>query len=383
MLKILLLTDGIFPFSVGGMQKHSANLLQELNKQEELDLTLVFTTDGSKQPNFEEGFAHFNRDRLKILYVPFPTSVRFPGHYIFNSWKYSTSIWNQLKEELPEFDFIYAQGFSAWKFLAQSHSRRPPVGLHFHGFEMFQFAAGFKQRLESMLLRPFVKRQLRKADLVYSLGGRLTDILIGQIGVDPNRIVDIPGGVQDHWISQEQATTGVDRRFLFVGRYERRKGIEELTEAIRNLQIPANIKFEFVGPIPVEKQLEHPQVSYLGKITDEKVIKEVFSRADVLVSPSWSEGMPTVIMEAMSRNTAILATDVGANAVLIQGSGKLISPGNANELKRGLEDFMDMEDADLIRMKNAGREHIEAGFTWSIVGAKTWKHLKEYIGRNG
>ena len=46
---------------------------------------------------------------------------------------------------------------------------------------------------------------------------------------------------------------------------------------------------------------------------------------DILICPSYSEGMPNVILEGMSRGLAIITTDVGANELLVSNeNGKLI-----------------------------------------------------------
>ena len=54
---------------------------------------------------------------------------------------------------------------------------------------------------------------------------------------------------------------------------------------------------------------------------------------DVLICPSYSEGMPNVILEGMSRGLAIIATDVGATDQLVDDTnGKLIKFENSKEL---------------------------------------------------
>ncbi|MGB0418765.1 MAG: glycosyltransferase family 4 protein, partial [Opitutales bacterium] len=76
-------------------------------------------------------------------------------------------------------------------------------------------------------------------------------------------------------------------------------------------------EFVFIGPIPKEKQLDLPWVQYRGSVSDQDALKAELDQGDVLVCPSYSEGMPTVILEAMARGLAIVATDVGATCELV------------------------------------------------------------------
>ena len=54
------------------------------------------------------------------------------------------------------------------------------------------------------------------------------------------------------------------------------------------------------------------KIVYHGLINDLEEMQSIYDRCDVLLCPSYSEGMPNVILEAMSRGLAIIATDVGA-----------------------------------------------------------------------
>ena len=91
-------------------------------------------------------------------------------------------------------------------------------------------------------------------------------------------------------------------KFVFVGRNERRKGIEELNAAIRQLKTEKLPPYEihFIGPIPREHQLTGDHIFYHGEIRDTQKIKELLRASDILICPSHSEGMPNVILEGMA-----------------------------------------------------------------------------------
>src|SRR6202044_1787021 len=106
-------------------------------------------------------------------------------------------------------------------------------------------------------------------------------------------------------------------KFVFVGRFERRKGIPELNKAIEQLLPNDNFTFDFIGDIPSEFRLNSPILTYHGKLSSETEIKKILSQCDVLVSPSYAEGMPISIMEAMAQGLAVIATDVGSVSTLV------------------------------------------------------------------
>ena len=119
-MKILLLTDGIYPFVMGGMQKYSYNLVKYLTTKEN-EVTLLHCVDSkSKCPSSQE-IQHLifksERSNLKTYCVHFPKSGKIPGHYLRNSKQLSKKYWDIIRGNIKGYDFIFSQGFTAWEFL--------------------------------------------------------------------------------------------------------------------------------------------------------------------------------------------------------------------------------------------------------------------------
>src|SRR5690606_15721030 len=97
----------------------------------------------------------------------------------------------------------------------------------------------------------------RACDAVVSLGGELTKLIQTRVGVERGRIVELPNGIDPDWIGSEptvRCENGVVR-FLFVGRYVRLKGVEELYRAINGNPAWQKVAtFRFIGPIPEGKR---------------------------------------------------------------------------------------------------------------------------------
>ena len=338
-MRIALLTNGVFPFVLGGMQKHSSQLAISLVKNGvKVDL-FHFVLDNVKMPSEKEVNQmilpkKFNFSR--VYCYKFTKSFYFPGHYIWNSYFYSKWVYNNIRNNIDEYDFIYAKGFSAWKLLNVNKKENLglKIGVQFHGYEMYQKAPTFKLKLQHLMLRPFVASNNRKATFVFSYGGKISKI-IQKLKIEKDKIIDIPTFIDEDWIRESELINSKCIKFLFIGRYERRKGIEELNDALQKLnKTKEKLDFHFVGNIPINKQLKLDNISlfYHGIVTEPKEKKDIFDSCDVLICPSYSEGMPNVILEAMARGLAIIATDVGAISEMVDSTNGILMANNKSPL---------------------------------------------------
>lgn len=379
-MKLLFLTDGITPYVTGGMQKHSI-ILARLFLDRNIKVTLVhcgYTGQATFKENVTEHFTEAQNSSLEIHFIPFLSKGKLPGHYIKENKAYSKAIYLQFKNRLNEFDFVYAQGFTGWEFVKQPI--KPKVLVNFHGFEMFQKAANPKVQLEHAMLRPLVKRLCKKADYVYSFGAKIDDILL-KMGIAPQKILDQSNGIESKWIRKEISSKHQPVKFIFIGRNERRKGVEELTQALLNMiNIESfKISFKFIGPIPVNQVLQNKGVEYLGEIKEVEKIHTHLSNSDVLVCPSYAEGMPTVILEAMANGLAIIGTDVGATAKMIQQNGIVIPDSSSESIQKALINMINLSPEAMIAFKNQSLKLVKEQFVWEKIADSLVHELKSLI----
>ncbi len=369
-MRIAIVCDGVHPYVIGGMQRHTFYLVKYLSRLG-TKITLVHFNDSNLDIQRLEIFSETERSNIENVVLTFPKGDGLPGHYVRASYKYSCMVYDALKTRIHEFDFIYSKGFSGWRLIEEKKknpSAFPPISVKFHGYEMFQKQANFKSFLQSLLLRSPVKWISKHADYVFSYGSKITDI-IKRIGVQDSSIVEIPAGIEKDWIRDTELKVNLVKRFVYLGRYERRKGIEELNRALTELMTSTtNFEFHFIGPFNDDQKVVADNIKYHGSITDNSVIRSILDDADFLVCPSWSEGMPNVILEGMARACAILATDVGATSIMLgQDNGYFLEVGNVNQIKQTLLKAIETNEETVLSMKHNSLNKVKEKFVYEKI----------------
>lgn len=155
----------------------------------------------------------------------------------------------------------------------------------------------------------------------------------------------------------ENNLSGDDFIFSFTGRLVKEKGIFELVEAFKSLSksFPQAKLFLIGGLLESERDhssyqkllddLNHPNIRYLGFRSD---IPTIMEASDVFVLPSYREGLPRSIIEAMAMGKPIIATDIrGCREEVFPGeNGFLVEKENAEELKEAMVSLL--EDKELV-----------------------------------
>jgi glycosyltransferase involved in cell wall biosynthesis len=183
-----------------------------------------------------------------------------------------------------------------------------------------------------------------RANLTLVLASRFKDDLVA-LGWKPSSIE-----VTTTMYEAEAALPAVDRtgetiRFLYLGRISQLKGIGELIEAAKILS-DRLYEFEFVmvghgdreGVVEEyarrvqEYGLTH-RFSFKGNLSGKEKF-QAFLHSDVYVFPSWTEGCPTSVLEALGAGLFVISTDVGALRDIVRDgwNGLLFGRKDANDL---------------------------------------------------
>ncbi|MBO4248891.1 glycosyltransferase family 4 protein [Halomicrobium sp. IBSBa] len=186
-------------------------------------------------------------------------------------------------------------------------------------------------------------------------------------GTDPNRY---PTGNAES-IRHELDIPEENAVVLFVGSFNKNKGIKEITEILPTLEI-ADLTVVFVGHHgdlrwEVERAMNQSSVDVRSywKLSP-LALRRLYAVADLLLLPSYSEGRPSVIYEAMASETAVFASDIGGirEQVANGTTGTLIPPGDPETLRERLTAMVSDRDS-LAEMGKAGLDRLqENGWTW-------------------
>lgn len=199
---------------------------------------------------------------------------------------------------------------------------------------------------------------IRKASYVISLSDRITSDL-KEIQIKAERILPIPNGVdtqrfkQETLFSKRSATPASDvigsmSDFgIFVGTLNRRKGVQDLLDALVILSQDFDFEFVFLGALNADeiKFSEYKEALISNGCTIHHIDpintpEDIISRAKFLVLPSYSEGMPNVVLESMSLNIPVLLSNIPVHQELVNFKiGETHILGDVADLKEKLHSF--------------------------------------------
>ena len=128
-----------------------------------------------------------------------------------------------------------------------------------------------------------------------------------------------------------------NKKFVFIGLVTKEKGIDVLCEVSKHLDDSYTV--DIFGPLSKDYSMEYfdnYNVSYKGVIEHENIYK-VLLEYDVLVLPSFREGYPGIIIEALSIGMPIVATNLcGISEMLTNDSGILVKVNSVESLHEAM-----------------------------------------------
>jgi glycosyltransferase involved in cell wall biosynthesis len=157
-------------------------------------------------------------------------------------------------------------------------------------------------------------------------------------------IIVLPNWIRDPNLTPKTTADPSHPICLFIASNEaRRKGIEEVIEAMRQLDAAGSpARFHLVAMTP--SLVERVNALHLNNIravegpAEHSRVLELMRRADVFLLPSHGEGFPNSLVEAMAAGMACVVTPVGAVPEMVADGGALVIPvGDAAALRSAIE----------------------------------------------
>ena len=241
-----------------------------------------------------------------------------------------------------------------------------PVVLHLHAAQLHHFYAGLPRPLQALTRWVF---SLPASVVV--LGSAARKFVIEELGVEPGRVDIVINGVPEPTHARRIAGESATQRVLFVGNLSERKGVTDLLLA---LALPgldtAKLEVTLAGGGDVEayeakaRQLGIASFVRFAGWSDQQQVARLMARADLLVLPSYDEGLPLVILEALANGVAVVCSPVGEIPSVLTDSTNacFVQPGDVAGIAAGLRRVL--QDGELrAALERNGRALYEQKFS--------------------
>ena len=243
--------------------------------------------------------------------------------------------------------------------------------LHFHGAEFMLFVENSPAPLQW-----FIRYILNSATALFVLSESWKSDFSRVTGNENIFVVYNPVFFDETKICNNSATeTGLGPlKCLFLGRFGQRKGVYDLIRAVATLDetVPFHLALYGDGELDQVKRLIE-ELNVGGRVHVHGWIRgEAKHRAlcntDVLILPSYNEGLPVAILEAMAYGLAVISTPVGgiAEAVHHERNGLLVPPGDVSALANALLRLAN-EPGTVVRFQEESRLMCRAHFAHQCI----------------
>ncbi|WP_407414393.1 glycosyltransferase family 4 protein [Methanobrevibacter sp.] len=338
---------GQFPPHYGGVGVHIHTLSKELVR---LGHEVYVIT-----------YSHPDLKDIDGIHVIGTSGINIPGIRGLMFERNAKKALNQLLEEVDidiiHGHYLFPAGAAACD-VGSKHNIKTYVTAH--GSDMFEM---YKKQ---SFMRPFIKKVLKKADVVFAVSNALkSEILATDVeGIDAKtrlywNSVDINKFSKDNENLLESHGKPI---VLFVGNLIKRKNVNLLLEAKKLATV--DYELVIVGDGPLKKDLENkvkkdniPDVRFLGSRDD---VENIIPGCDVLVLPSFSESFGLVLIEALACEKAVIGSNVGGISEIITDEvGLLINPYDASSLRSAVDKMVGDDEFRNVLASNARKRAID------------------------
>jgi glycosyltransferase involved in cell wall biosynthesis len=239
---------------------------------------------------------------------------------------------------------------------------RIPVLIHANGAEFDTFFEGLSPQYQR-----WVSSGLRQCHSLIAVTKVWQQYYINQVGLDCNQVLVLPNPAKLP-TSVPNRENALVVKLVFLGRVGSRKGAFDLIQAFASLPPEARNKSTLImagdGDLQKAQQLidelnlaEHVKLlGWIGPAQRDTLLEN----ANVFILPSYSEGLPLAMIEAMGWELPVISTPVsGIPEVIASGyNGLLVEPGNVQQLAQSMQTLIENEPIRL-SMGRAARQTVK------------------------
>lgn len=247
-----------------------------------------------------------------------------------------------------------AAGYDFWRtasFVNLAKLFRKKVIIHLHASMFNDFYRSSTQNRQTEILAT-----LNKADCLIVLSESWREWFT-RIGVNADKII-ILHNITDYPVKMDVEKDDTKLKLLFLGEIGQRKGVFDMLKAVSEhrdilknkiqIKIGGNKQEEKLRKTITDSRLSE-FVTFEGFVSGQNKIA-LLNWADVYILPSFNEGLPISILEAMSYGMPIISTAVGGiPEVVNEENGTLVTPGNSEEIYSAIDKYV--RDKNLIKIQ--------------------------------
>jgi glycosyltransferase involved in cell wall biosynthesis len=356
----------------GGTETIVRNLAITLNKNKVQTDVMAFNVNQARKPGWQgkiekiDGITVYKIPALN--WIPIKHSNRITSGVNFIPGRFTNILKN--------YDIIHFHEFEL-SFPFFSFPIKKPKLLHLHGID-YNFLR--KHHISRFLLKHL-------AHIYISISKRMEKELT-TLGIPKNKIVYLPNSIDTDLFKQPKQKE--DNMLLYVGRISKGKGLRILIKSLQYLKEP--VRLIIIGPldwdvnycqsilslIENENHKGKHEITYLGAM-DQAELVEWYQRTSIFILPSFGEGFPVTILEALACETPVIATPVGGIPEIVQNqeNGILVPPNNPLKLAEAIQYLIDNK-AVRVRMGKEGRKRVMEVFSLNVT-VKKLNHIYETI----
>lgn len=318
-----------------------------------------------KSNDFE--LKHFTvGSRAFLFYRPFLKKLLYPGYYLFDYFRFVFTLLLDTKIKIiqlsPSLIPIPLIRDGLLLFTAKLFGKK--VIVFYRGWKLSVFS---KLQLNAFLKKMF-NWLYQKGTLQIVLASSFKNDLL-ELGKPDHPIIITTTAIDKSEIIIKEKGTDERLNILFLGRIQNLKGVEEIVDAIIQLKEADKLKyfhFTFVGHENkvgyiqfLQEKLSHHQiydnqVSFKGRITGQEKYK-IYASHDIYLLPSYTEGCPNSVLEALASGLFCITTNVGAlNDIVENGkNGILIQKKSSADIVNALLYCLSNKEVLNSRIENA------------------------------
>jgi len=331
---------------------------------------IIFLTWGGRQ---DESIADGLHENIKVL--PVYNHLPKPEKKILRFLLSPFSLW-VARHSLSSSDLLKTnQMWGAWCAVLAKFFFRKPLLVR-TGFELYKFTIAQEHHfLRRFFIFLISKITYASADIIYVATEGDKHFVQKRFKIASTRIE-----VRPNWIDTSKfsppSTARKDREILFVGRLTEQKNLPLIIKAIEGSQWALNI----VGSGELEEEIKslvkrkNVCVNFLETVANDE-LPSFYGQCTVFVLPSFYEGNPKTLLEAMACGCAVIGTNVeGINNVIQDGMNGLLCDLTSESLHDSIDTLMGNSELRKT-LGEAARRQIQSTQTLDIM---TKKEMQDY-----